>query len=75
MTRLPTYLLVSEEIRRYFEINPETGTLQTAGPLDHEKAAEFLVNVGAATGAATSGTGTLPYRTVGMPRDVLLAPD
>jgi hypothetical protein len=45
--------LYPEEIRRYFDINPETGTLQTAGPLDHEKAVEFLVNVGAATGLAT----------------------
>jgi hypothetical protein len=48
--------LYPDEIRRYFEINPETGMLETAGPLDHEQAEEFLVNVGATAGSgATTG--------------------
>ena len=50
--------LYPEEIRRYFDINPETGMLQTAAPLDHEKAAEFLVNVGATAAGKGAVTGT-----------------
>jgi len=46
-------MYLADEIRRYFELNPETGTLQTAAPLDHETAAEFLLNVGATAGSLT----------------------
>jgi hypothetical protein len=53
-------LFLAEEIRRYFELNPDTGTLQTAAALDHEKAAEFLVNVGATAGGVTGKHATIP---------------
>ena len=42
-----------EEMRKFFDINPTTGTVSTKTLLDHEQYPEFLLNVGAKGGQST----------------------
>ncbi|XP_061729707.1 protein dachsous [Cydia pomonella] len=50
----PRYSIISGDPERHFTVEPLTGAIRTAGPLDRETRASYLLNVKAASGNSAS---------------------